>query len=245
MKILSGILVVAMCLFYGCFSAQSVIKESNEKYPIPDNNVNKDISYYDNHTYPSVHFTYARQKEEALHLSKLLNGFEDFLFRVWINSPTGTGIQDGELIEIRQTKGEWSGNFYTMKTKFVPSKNEEQVLEYEKYDIEPTNLTWNELLASLVEEGIFELKSLDQLEKYQQLPENKKGYVKGSSVISFEVTTSTIYRFFHYFSLPEYLEFDEVRQADAIIKLLTKEFSINELINGSSEIIIYDLRESK
>lgn len=239
------LLLILAGLLHGCFSAKSVIQQSNEKYPIPENNIHKDIPFYDNDAYPSVHFTYARQKEDALNLTKILNGFNDFIFRIWINSPTGKGIQDGELIEIRQTDGAWSGNFYSMKTNFISSKNEEAVVSFEKYEIEPEYLSWNEVLAYLVEEGIFEMKSLDQLEAYQQLPKDKKGYPYGSSVISFEVATDKMYRFYHYFALPKFMEIDEVRQVDTIMKFLTQEFNINALLHGPTEIIIYDLREKK
>jgi len=243
-KLLTSCLIgLSVLLLQGCFSAKSVIQKSNKKYPIPENNVHKDIPFYDNDAYPSVHFTYARQKEEALGLYNLLNGFDDFLIRIWINSPTGKGVQEGELIEIRQTNGVWSGNFHSMNTSFAPSKNEEKVVDFKKFDIEPEYLSWNEVLAFLVEEGIFELKSLDKLDAYQKWPENKKGYPSGSSVISFEVATKEMYRFYHYFALPNFMEIDEVRQVDTIIRFLKQEFNINALLNGVSDIIIYDLRE--
>lgn len=245
MLLLSCLIGLSVLLLAGCFSAKSLIQKSNEKYPIPENDVHKDIPYYDNNTYPSVHYIYARQKEEAMGLDKLLNGYDDLLIRVWINSPTGKDIQDGEMIEIRQTNEKWSGNFYSMKTKFSPSKNEDKVVEFEKYDVEPEYLSWNEVLAFLVEEGIFELKSLDKLAAYQQLPEAQKGYPYGSSVISFEIATKNMYRFYHYFALPKFMEIDEVRQVDTIIRFLKQEFNINALLNGVSNIIIYDLRENK
>ncbi|MCD7972445.1 MAG: hypothetical protein LUG18_07230 [Candidatus Azobacteroides sp.] len=230
-------------LLHGCFSARTAIEKSAAKYPIVQNDVYKDVPYDANGAYPNVHFIYTRQREEAMNLPKILNGYNGFILRVWINSPSGTGVQDGELIEIKQTDGEWSGRFYSMKTQFYPTRNWDKVMEYQGYDIRPENLTWNEVMAFLVEEGIFELKSLDQLEAYQQLPAAEKGYPTGSSVISFEVATTKMYRFFHYFALPKFLEIDEVRQVDTIVRFLTREFNVYEVLNGSPQIIIYDLRE--
>lgn len=232
-------------ILYGCFSAQSVIKKTSEKYPIPDNGIHKDIPYYDSLPYPYVFYTYARQKEDALNLPKLLNGYNDFIFRVWITSPSRT-LQPGELIEIRQTNNEWSGTYYNMTIKFVYSKNEEQIKEFKKYDIHPKNITWNQLMGYLVEDGIFELRSLDQLDEYKALPEDQKGYAPGSSTISFEVATSQLYRFFQYNSLPKYIQFPEVQQVQRIMNLLTSEFAVGEFLeNSDSQIIIHDLREAK
>ena len=216
-------------LFSGC-TVQSLIKTSSEKYPIPNNSVHKDIPYLDNMPYPDLYFTYTRQKEKALNLPELLNGYEDFSFRAWISSPTGQGIQPGELIEIRQTKGEWSGTYYTMNIKFIQSKNEEQIINYKSYNIEPTDITWNQLLGDLSECEIFELKSLDKLDDYIALPAEQKGYAPGSSVICFEVATAKLYRFFKYHSLSKYGRFKEVRQADRIMKLLKYEFNIAEVV---------------
>jgi hypothetical protein len=236
MNKLIGYVVVFLfpVVFSGCFSARSIVKTSSEKFPIPDNGIHKDILFYDNMPYPSVFFIYARQKEKALHLPELLNGFDEFAFRAWISSPTGEGVQEGELIEIRQTKGEWSGTYYTMDLKFVPSKNEEQVLSHKSYDIKPTDITWNQLLGYLVNDGIFELQSLDESEAYQALPASEKGYVKGSSVISFEVATAKLYRFFQYHSLSKYPQIEEVRRVDDIMKLLKYEFNIAEVIYNDS-----------
>ena len=218
-------------VFFGCYTAQSIVKTSSEQFPIPDNGIHKDIPYLDNIPYPDLFFIYARQKEKALQLPELLNGFDDFSFRAWISSPTGRGVQQGELIEIRQTKGEWSGNYYTMNIKFIQSKNEEQIVDYKIYPIEPTDITWNQLLGDLSGYGIFELKSLDKLDGYGTLPADQKGYVPGSSVISFEVATSKLYRFFQYHSLSKYAtQFKEVRQVDQIMKLLKYEFNIAEVV---------------
>ena len=225
-----AIILLSPVIFFGCFSAQSIIKTSSAQFPIPDNGVHKDIPYLDNMPYPDVFFIYARQKEKALNLPELLNGFDDFSFRAWISSPTGKGIQQGELIEIRQTKGEWLGTYYTMNIKSIPSKNKEQIVDYKTYNIKPTDITWNQLLGDLYEYGIFELKSLNKLEAYNALPANQKGYASGSSVISFEVATSKLYRFFQYHSLPKYHQFEEVRQVDRIMKLLKYEFNIAEVV---------------
>ncbi len=241
-------LVFFSIIMFGCFSAKSVVEKSSEKFPIPDNEIHKDIPYYDNMPYPDVFFIYVRQKEKALNLPELLNGYDDFAFRAWISSPTGQGIQQGELIEIRQTKGEWTGHYYTMDIKFIPSKNEEQILTYKSYDIKPTDITWNQLMGYLVESDIFELKSLNQLDAYKALPANEKGYPKGSSVISFEVATSKLYRFFQYHALPKYMQIEEVRKVDGIMKLLKYEFDIAGVVyneNSTSPENQEDAQNSK
>jgi len=163
----------------------------------------------DRHSHPSV-YKAIKMLSDSLTLDKIENGFDSLQIRIWIESP----FMIGRVVTFKKDAHGWATSLIIYEAHTLDSKYD-SIIFFEKKVSQPTlKFQWSELMDSLNNYNIMNLKDQDDIKGYEH-PTDGVFY-------TIEIATKIKYRLYTYHSPGTNIQFKDARRMDEIIEVIKR-----------------------